>query len=194
MTPPEKKIRSLTEAFGSPDAGEKRALDELFSLAYEELKHIASYMRRNEPNGTLNSTALVHEAFLRLKDSPRLAVTSELHFKAIAARAMRRILVDAARRRHSLKRGGAAEVVFITFNDHADNAASYHIEVLAIDMALSRMEALDARQARIFECRFFSGLSVAETAEALGVSTTTVEREWRAAKAWLAIDNRPGKE
>jgi RNA polymerase sigma factor (TIGR02999 family) len=175
----------------SAGSGErKRTLDEVFSLVYEELRHIARFLRRNEPGATINSTGLVHEAWLKLKDSPHLAATSDLHFKAIAARAMRQILVDAARRRNAQKRG-AGEAIFVTLDDHPDRAAASSIEVLAIDMALTRLEALDARQAKIFEYRYFSGMSVAETASVLSASESLVERDWRAAKAWLAVEMRP---
>jgi RNA polymerase sigma factor (TIGR02999 family) len=172
----------------APD--ERRVLDERFSEAYEQLRRIASSIRRSEPGAAVNTGTLVHEAWLKLKDSPRLAETSMPHFKAIAARAMRQILVDAARRRHAQKRGGAGDAIFVTMDEHADKASSHPIEVLAIDMALTRLESFDMRQAKIFECRFFSGLNVAETATALAVSESVIERDWRSAKAWMAAEMR----
>lgn len=169
---------------------DQRALDEVFSLVYEELRRIASFIRRNEPGATINSTALVHEAWLKLKDSPNLAATSTPHFKAIAARAMRQILVDAARRRHAKKRGGVGEVLFVTLDDSAGQPPSCDTELIALDGALEKLAALNPRQARIVESRFFSGLSVAEVASLLNASESLVERDWRAAKAWLAVTIR----
>jgi RNA polymerase sigma factor (TIGR02999 family) len=170
-------------------ADERRALDQLFSLVYEELRRLASFVRRREPNITLNSTALVHEAWMKLKGSPHLAATSLPHFKAIAARAMRQVLVDEARRRHSQKRGN--EVVLVALDDSTDRAVTCNDELLALEAALEQLAQMNARQARMVECRFFGGLNVAETAEALGVSESVVERDWRAAKAWLASMLRP---
>ncbi|MGB8534806.1 MAG: ECF-type sigma factor [Acidobacteriaceae bacterium] len=175
---------------------ETRPLDEVFSLVYEELRRLASFIRRNEPGSTLNSTALVHEAWMKLKDSPHLAATSAPHFKAIAAKAMRQVLVDVARRKNSQKRGGAGEVVFVTLDESAEPAAPTPIEaeLLALDSALQRLAELNARQAQIVECRFFGGLNVAETASLLDVSESVIERDWRAAKAWLAGTIRSGTE
>jgi len=174
----------------APSAEERRALDQLFSLVYEELRHLASFVRRREPNITLNSTALVHEAWVKLKDSPHLAATSLPHFKAIAARAMRQVLVDEARRRHSQKRGNG--VVVVALDESTDRGVTCDDELLALEAALEQLAQMNARQARMVECRFFGGLNVAETAEALGVSESAVERDWRAARAWLASTLRPG--
>lgn len=172
---------------------ERRALDDLFSLVYEELRRLASYARRREPNITLNSTALVHEAWIKLKDSPHLAATSAAHFKAIAARAMRQVLVDEARRRQALKRGGG-EVILVTLDDLAVQIASCDAELLALESALEELARMNARQAQMVEYRFFGGLNVAETANLLGVSESAIERDWRAAKAWLAGRIRPEME
>jgi RNA polymerase sigma factor (TIGR02999 family) len=172
----------------------RRALDDLFSLVYEELRRLASFVRRNEAGATLNSTALVHEAWLKLKGSPHLAATSPAHFKAIAAKAMRQVLVDEARRRTARKRGGAGEAVFVTVDDSAQTMASSDEELLALNTALDELGQLNARQAQMVEERFFGGLSVAETAEVLGVSESAIERDWRAAKAWMAGRIRPKKE
>ncbi len=163
-----------------------RELDELFSLVYEELRRLAAFVRRDEVSATLNSTALVHEAWLKLKGSPHLAETSPAHFKAIAAKAMRQVLVDEARRRCARKRGGAGEAVIFTLEESIEEAAPCDEELIALDDALSDLARLSPRQAQMVESRFFAGLSVAETAGLLGVSESAVERDWRAAKAWLA--------
>lgn len=176
-------------------AEERRAaLDDLFSLVYEELRRLARFVRKNEASATLNSTALVHEAWLKLKDSPHLAATSPAHFKAIAAKAMRQVLVDEARRRSARKRGGAGETIRVTLGDSADEAACCAEEVIALDVALEALAQLSPRQAGMVESRFFAGLNVAETAGLLGVSESAIERDWRAAKAWLASRIRPQME
>lgn len=170
---------------------ERLAFDDVFSLVYEELRRLASQVRYRDSSLTLNSTALVNEAWLKLKESPQLANTCTGHFKAIAARAMRQILVDAARKRHSRKRGFGDVVSFLNANPEAKTDA-FDGELLALNTALEKLETLNARQARVVDCRFFGGLSTAETAELLNVSESAVERDWRAAKAWLAsiIENQ----
>src|SRR5271170_7100177 len=183
---------------GKPSADEKRALDDLFSLIYEELRRLASMIRRNEANATISSTALLHEAWMRLRDSPPLASKSLAHFKAIAARAMRQVPVDEARRRSARKRGGAGEVVFVAFDEAAEGAsgeiATSDEELLALDVAIQDLASRSPRQAQMVECRFFGGLSVTETAAVLGVSESAIERDWRAAKAWLASKIRPTQD
>jgi len=166
---------------------ERRALDDLFSAAYEELRRLAASVRRNDPAATLSPTALVNEAWLKLADSPAVADTSPLHFKRIAARAMRQVLVEAARRRTADKRGGGAAVV--TFDD-AIGAMTTAEDVLGLDAALEALAKLEPRQALMVESRFFGGLDVAETAQLLDVSEATVLRDWRAAKAWLSRELR----
>jgi RNA polymerase sigma factor (TIGR02999 family) len=179
---------------GSPlvraTADGRRALDDVFSLVYEELRRLASSMRRKEPNITISSTALVHEAWIKLKGSPHLAATSVPHFKAIAAKAMRQVLVDEARRRHARKRG-AGEAILVTLDDSAEQIASCDAELLALESALEQLAQMNVRQAQLVECRFFGGMNVVETAELLGVSESAIERDWRAAKAWLAGRIRP---
>jgi RNA polymerase sigma factor (TIGR02999 family) len=176
----------------------QEARDDLFSLVYEELRRLASLVRRNEGSTTLNSTALVHEAWMKLKDSAGLAATSPAHFKAIATKAMRQVLVDQARRRNSLKRGGGGEVIFVEIEgeigDSVQSIATCDEELLALDTALEELALLNPRQARMVESRFFGGLSVAETAVLLDVSESSIERDWRASKAWLASRIRPGGE
>ncbi len=168
---------------------DKAQLNHLFSVAYEELRRLASNVKRSYPNASLSPTTLVNEAWLRLAGSRGLPKTSPLHFKRIAARAMRRVLVEAARRRNAQKRGGGAQVV-ITFDPSLGRAASLGADVLALDAALDALAQLSARQVALVEARFFGGLSVAETAKLLEVSQATVVREWRAARAWLAHEMR----
>jgi RNA polymerase sigma factor (TIGR02999 family) len=176
-------------AFGPLEAPvtERRALDDLFSAAYEELRRLAATVRRGDPAATLSPTALVNEAWLKLADSPAVARTSPLHFKRIAARAMRQVLVEAARRRNADKRGGGVAVV--TFDD-AMRGVTTADDVLGLDAALEALAQIEPRQALMVESRFFGGLDVAETAQLLQVSEATVLRDWRAAKAWLARELR----
>lgn len=165
---------------------ERQALDDLFSLTYEELRRLASSVRRGDPSVTLNPTALVNEAWLKLANSPGIASAPRLHFKRIAARAMRQLLVEAARRRHSHKRGGDDDISVITFDESLMQPANCGKELLALDAALQELARFQPRQAMMVECRFFGGLDIAETASLLGVSEATILRDWRAAKAWLA--------
>jgi RNA polymerase sigma factor (TIGR02999 family) len=164
---------------GRPD------LDELFSLTYEELRRLASSVKRDDPGATLNPTALVNEAWIKLAQSPGLHSESHLHFKRIAARAMRQVLVEAARRRHAGKRGGE-DAVFITFDETLAATAETGRQVLALDRALEELAAINPRQAQMVEGRFFGGLDLAEIGALLGVSEATLLRDWRAARAWLA--------
>ncbi|MEP6589727.1 MAG: ECF-type sigma factor [Gemmatimonadota bacterium] len=162
-------------------------LDGLFTLAYEELRRLAATVRRSDPSATISPTALVNEAWLKLAASPHLAPTSRLHFKRIAARAMRQILVEAARRRNATKRGGG-KIALVTFDDDIDAGVDSAGELLALDAALEGLARVSPRQAAMVESRFFAGLDIPETAELLGVSEATVLRDWRAAKAWLAVE------
>jgi RNA polymerase sigma factor (TIGR02999 family) len=154
-------------------------------LAYEELRRLASSVKRGDPSNTLSPTALVNEAWLKLAKQPGIAATSRLHFKRIAARAMRQLLVEAARRRNAHKRGGQGEAVFVSFDDSLDRTAARQESLLALDTALTELACLDPRQAQIVESRFFGGLEISEISGLLGVSEATVLRDWRAAKAWL---------
>ena len=163
----------------------RQALDEMFSVTYEELRRLASTVKRNDPGATFTPTALVNEAWLKLAKSPRFVTTSPLHFKRIAARAMRQVLVEAARRRLSSKRGGDGGVIFAVVSDVAAEAALGREELLALEEALQELERLEPRQALLVESRFYGGLDVAETAALLDVSEATVHREWKVAKAWL---------
>ncbi len=186
-------------ADGFPLGQEGRAaLDLVFSLVYEDLRRLASWYRRREPHITISTGTLVHEAWMKLKDSPHLAATSEAHFKGIAARAMRQVLVDEARRRKAGKR----DVISVSLDSSAEPAVSVDVsvppalstaaEILDLDFALDRLAEMNTRQAHMVECRFFGGLNVTETAAALGVSESAIERDWRVAKAWLASTLRPG--
>jgi RNA polymerase sigma factor (TIGR02999 family) len=168
-----------------------QALNDLFSAAYEELRRLAASVRRNDPSATLSPTALVNEAWLKLADSPWVARTSRVHFKRIAARAMRQVLIEAARRRRAEKRGGGFAIV--TFDESLGTAANGADDLLALDEALSDLARIEPRQATLVESRFFGGLDVAETAQLLDVSESTVLRDWRAAKAWLAHELRGGR-
>jgi RNA polymerase sigma factor (TIGR02999 family) len=165
-------------------ADSREALDELFAVTYEELRRLAATVRRGDPSATLNPTALVNEAWLKLSGS-HVASSSRLHFKRIAARAMRQILVEAARRRQAGKRSGGQN---ITFDE------SLHLmeerELLGLDVALTELAAIQPRQALMVESRFFGGLKVGEVAVLLDVSEATILRDWRAAKAWLARELR----
>jgi RNA polymerase sigma factor (TIGR02999 family) len=176
-----------TEPSG-PD--ERDRLDTLFSAAYQELRRLASTMRRADRHATITPTMLVNEAWLKLAKSPGFQTESHLHFKRIVARAMRQVLIEAARRRNADKRGG--DVLVVTFDEAGVERPSTGDDLLALDVALEDFARVHPRQAAMVECRFFGGLDVPETAAALGVSEATVLRDWRVAKAWLARELRSG--
>ena len=164
--------------------GDQKALDKLIPVVYQELHRLAHhYMRRERPGQTFQTTALVDEAYLRLVNYKRMRWQNRTHFFAIAAQVMRRILVEHARSRDSAKRGGGARNV--SLEDSAVVSEGRSAEVIAINDALIDLEAWDARKGKIVELRFFGGLNIEETAEVMKISPTTVQREWRAAKAWL---------
>ncbi|MEW6210218.1 MAG: sigma-70 family RNA polymerase sigma factor [Acidobacteriota bacterium] len=164
--------------------GDRAALDEMMPLVYKELRRLAAYyMRRQRSDHTLQTSALINEAYLRLIDHKNMRWQNRAHFFAVAAQAMRRILVDHARARGYDKRGGGAQKV--TLDEAMVMAEGKSAELIALDEALTDLAATDARKGRIVELRYFGGLSVEETAEVLGVSGVTVMREWRAAKLWL---------
>lgn len=164
-------------------SGDEAALDRLIPLVYAELRRIARrYLAHERPDHTLQPTALVHEAFLRLTDQRKASWRNRAQFFGIAAQVMRRILVDHARRAHALKRGGGMPALPL---EQAPGTTASQIPVLALDAALARLAAMDPRQARIVELRFFTGLTFEEAAHVLGSSATTVRREWASAKAWL---------
>ena len=165
-------------------SGDPAALANVFPLIYQELRRLAQRQLRREPDGlTLGPTALVHEAYIRLIDHTRMQWGGRAHFMAIAATAMRRILIDRARSHRSLKRGGMLARVPI---ESVELATEDRAELLlALDDALSRLKLLDERQARVVECRFFGGMTEEETADALGAGLRTVKRDWAKAKSWL---------
>jgi RNA polymerase sigma factor (TIGR02999 family) len=167
---------------------ERHSLDELFSATYEELRRLASSVRRGESSDTLNPTALVNEAYLKLARSMNLVPATRLHFKRIAARAMRQVLIEAARRRSAQKRGG--ESAFVTFDEQLETGIESSEQLLALDSALDNLAGMEPRQARMVEYRFFGGFEMNEIAELLDVSESTILRDWRAAKAWLSRELR----
>lgn len=192
-SPPPEEITRLLE---SASSGNGEAFDRVFRVVYDELRGLARLVRRGRASETLNTTALVHEAYLRLLPSQGLAWQGRSHFMGVAARAMRQVLVRAAERRSAIKRGGGDEPVSLVESQHqrlgGDVGQVEPERILVLDAALSRLEALSPRQARVVECRFFAGLSVEETAQALSVSEPTVKRDWSAARAWLAREMAHG--
>jgi RNA polymerase sigma factor (TIGR02999 family) len=166
--------------------GDSRAADELVTLVYAELRRMAkARLREERPGHTLQPTALVHEAWMRLMNQHGATWQNRAQFFAVAAQAMRRILVDHARKRSAAKRGDGTSSVDIDALAHMLTAPLPDDRLLALDAALEELAALDARQARIVELRFFGGLSVEEAADVLAVSPTTIKREWSTARAWL---------
>ena len=173
----------LTALLRDASEGDQNALDRLMPLVYGELRKIAaSYLRQERKDHTLQPTALVHEAYLRLTHQKDVAWQNRAHFFGIAAQMMRRILVDHARKRQAAKRDASAWKVATA---EVDGGAESAPELLALDRALEELEKIDPQQAKIVELRFFGGLTVEETAEVAGISPRTVKREWRTAKAWL---------
>jgi RNA polymerase sigma factor (TIGR02999 family) len=166
----------------------RAALDSLFSAAYEELKRLASSVRRSDPNATLSPTTLVNEAWLKLSANSSFDALSTLHFKRIAARAMRQVLVDAARRKNSARRGG--EMTHVTFDESVGSVTTDSEQLMALDEAMKKLAHINPRQATMIETRFFGGLGIPEIAELLQVSEATVLRDWRTARAWLARELR----
>jgi RNA polymerase sigma factor (TIGR02999 family) len=164
--------------------GNRSALDEMIPLVYRELHRLASYyLRRQSPGHTLQTSALINEAYIRLIDHKNMPWENRAHFYGVAAQAMRRILVDYARNRHAAKRGGGA--VEVSLDKAAVVAREQAVELIALDDALMELAAISPRKNQIVELRYFGGLSVEETAEVLGISTATVVREWRSAKRLL---------
>ena len=176
----EHEITLLLERWGG---GDQRALDELLPLVYNELKRLAAaYLHAEHDRGTLQTTALVHEAYLRLVGYREVRLENRKHFFAVAAQALRRVLVDHARRRSAAKRNDA--VVELP-DSPLTVATDRNLDVIALDTALDQLAELDPQKARIVELRYFGGLTLNETADAVGVSAPTVKREWAVAKAWL---------
>jgi RNA polymerase sigma factor (TIGR02999 family) len=175
------ELTRLLTAYGG---GDREALDQLLPAVYDDLKRIAHQQLIGEgARRPFDTTGLVHEAYLRLVDIKSTSVTSRAHFMSIAARAMRRVLTDEARRRRALKRGGPRQPV--TLNSDAIGAEDRTEELLALDEALSRLASLDERRSRVVECRLYGGMTHPEIAEALRISLATVKRDWSLARAWL---------
>jgi RNA polymerase sigma factor (TIGR02999 family) len=181
MPTPETGVTQLLLQWGE---GDERALDELLPLVYDALRRLAgSYLRRERPDHSLQATALVHEAYLRLVDQKSVDWKNRAQFFGVAAQIMRRILVDHARARHAAKRGGAGLKLSLSVADRF--VPQKDLDLMALDDALNALADIDAQQSRIVELRFFGGLTIEEIAEAIGVSRATVERDWTMAKAWL---------
>jgi len=175
---------SVTDLLLDWRSGNAAALEQLLPLVYNELRRVAQARLRDEAAGhTLQATALVHEAYVRLVDLDRMTLTDRTHFFAMAARLMRRILVDAARARRYQKRGGGAHVV--SLDEALTVSPERSREIVALDDALKALAEVDIRKSQVIELRYFGGLSVEETAAALDVSPDTVMRDWRLARAWL---------
>jgi RNA polymerase sigma-70 factor, ECF subfamily len=175
---------SVTLLLAQIREGNREAANQLIPLIYNEMRRMAgAYLQRERPGHTLQATALVHEAYMRLAGGQQVPWQNRAHFFAVAAHVMRQVLVDHARRRLSGKRGGNARKVDI--DAEALIGAENIEDVIALDEALDRLGQLDPRQSRLVELRFFAGLDMEQLAEVLGVSPTTVKREWRSAKAWL---------
>jgi RNA polymerase sigma-70 factor (ECF subfamily) len=174
---------NVTELLVAWSAGDEQSLKRLTPLVYDELRRLASRHLARERGESLQPTALVHEAYLRLLDQRSVNWQNRAHFFAIAARLMRRILIDHARRRVAERRGGGA--VHVTLDEARQVSLQRPGELLALDEALDELAMVDARKAQVVELRFFGGLSVQETANALGVSQVTVMRDWSTARAWL---------
>ncbi|HEX4998796.1 MAG TPA: sigma-70 family RNA polymerase sigma factor [Terriglobia bacterium] len=185
MPKPTPSSADVTQLLLAWSQGDEQALDQLIPIVYRELRSLARrYLERERPGHTLQATALVNEAYMRLADINRMQWQNRAHFFAISAQTMRRILVEHARRRNQLKRGnGAIPVELDQVPDMLQTRSN--VDLVIIDQALNALSEVNDRHARIIELRFFGGLSVEESAEVLKVSTDTVTRDWKAAKAWL---------
>jgi len=184
MTTPPSTRQEVTQLLGEWSGGDNRALEKLFPLVQPELHRLAHhYMSRERAGHTLQTTAILNEAYLRLVDNTKPLWQNRNHFVAAAAQLMRRIMVDHARERHTIKRGGGA--LKVTLDEAAFVTEARSDELLALDEALEELAGLDPRKSQIVELRYFGGLTIEETAEFLNLSQRTVEREWTMAKAWL---------
>jgi RNA polymerase sigma factor (TIGR02999 family) len=187
----ERAAEAVTRLLLRAEAGDRAALDELFPAVYDELHSLAHRQRgRWRDDHTMNTTALVHEAYLKLFNADRLEAGSRAHFLAIAARAMRQILINYAKGRQRQKRGGSArQISFDELREAPLPGPDLSLEdadlLIELEDALTRLESLSERQSRVVECRFFGGMSIPETAAALGTSPATVKRDWALAQAWL---------
>lgn len=188
MTEPAPDTTRITELLLAVSDGRKDALNQLVPLVYNDLRRVAAaQMRREAPGHSLQPTALVHEAYVRLVDQRHVKWRNRAHFLGVAASLMRRILVDHARARLADKRGGGLERVTLV-GDEAAPDSPRRVDVLALHQSLKRMAAFNPRQERIVELRYFGGLTIEEAAEVVGISEATLVREWTIAKAWLRAD------
>ena len=175
---------NITELLVGYGRGDKEAIDQLMPIVYDELRRQAArYLRREQPGHALQTTALIHEAYVRLVDQRNVQWQNRAHFFSIAAQLMRRILVDHARTKKRAKRGGSG--VRVSLNEATVAVKGLDLDVVALDEALDRLAKIDEQQSRVVELRYFSGLTVEETAEVMGISAATVKRDWSMAKAWL---------
>lgn len=165
--------------------GDSQAFDVLYACVYDELKKLARVVRKGKATDTLNTTALVHEAYDKLVPYDAMYVEDRGHFFKLAARAMRFVLVDSARKRSAAKRGGPESAK--TFEEKLHSPTPDADELLTLNEALKQLEHVDKRKAQVVECRYFAGLTIEDTAHALAISVPTVQRDWRAARAWLAV-------
>jgi RNA polymerase sigma factor (TIGR02999 family) len=194
----ERAQSAVTELLAQARDGDKSALQRLFPLVYEELRGIARLQRRRQaPHDTMNTTAIVHEAYIKLVGNQAQEFKDRAHFLAVAATAMRQVLIDYARRQAAGKRGGgAATISFDEIEAALDSGAGFTdskaLALLALDDALARLQQRSERQSRVVECRFWGGMSIEETAEALAISPATVKRDWADAQAWLYRELREG--
>lgn len=183
METTDKKDKKVAALLAAVDAGDKQALEELVTLVYPDLKRLAHFQLAGErPNHTLNTTAIVHEAFVRLAGG-QSAWTDRAHFLRAASKVMRHLLVDHARKRRAEKRGGGVDA--LELDEQRVESSDDSVAVLALDTALKDMATMDPRLESIVECRYFAGLTVVETAEALGMAVRTVERDWQRAREHL---------
>jgi RNA polymerase sigma factor (TIGR02999 family) len=191
---PTSEVTQILNALsGGGGEGDERAAARLLPLVYDELRALAgSFFARQTPGHTLQPTALVHEAYLKLAGSANVRWEGRAHFFAVAARAMRQILMNHARDKSAAKRGGGWTRITLDKAVTPPGTTDRQVDLLALDEALEKLSALSDRQARVIELRFFAGLTIAETAHVLGVGTTTVEDDWHLAKAWLVRELKQG--
>jgi RNA polymerase sigma factor (TIGR02999 family) len=185
-------MNDVTRVLSAIEHGDPRAADQLLPLVYDELRLLAAQkLTQEKPGQTLQATALVHEAYLRLAGAEAISWNSRGHFFAAAAEAMRRILIETARRKKNLKAGGGCQRV--DFSEVEPAIEDPRIDLLALDEALGRLEAKDKRKADLVKLRFFAGLTMVQAAQALGISASTADNDWAYAKSWLSLDMLRGE-
>jgi RNA polymerase sigma factor (TIGR02999 family) len=189
---PAKPFSDIQLPWGNAD---RKTLDELLPIVYGELRRLASYhLRQQRPNHTLQTTALVHEAYLRLAREKQLVVENRMHFLGVAGQLMRWILVDYERKRRTAKRGAGAPILSLDGPVPSGLLGAPQVDLLALDSALDKLAKLDEQQSRIIELRYFAGFSIEDTAEFLGISPATVKRSWTSARAWLLREMQQEEE